>query len=120
MNDMKYDFLRSEYDKRKGTFELVKKKLHKDFLELKKTSAKDTKLRIAYIDARIKDLHSIIAKAYFKKIKAKEIFEKIDDIVGVRLVVNNICDIEILLEQIKKNKNIEIIKIDKHKDEKGY
>ncbi len=81
---------------------------------------KKATLRIAYIDTRIKSLSSVINKAITNDIKPDEIFTNIADIAGLRIVVNNLRDINPLIKEIKKDGRLEIIEKERHSGQKPY
>ena len=67
---------------------------------------------VVRIDGRVKSLESIEEKVYRKGILSSQIFEKFDDIAGVRVVCEYIKDVYNLLEYIKENPLIKILEID--------
>ena len=64
------------------------------------------------IDGRTKDIGSIEEKVYRKAILSSQVFEKFDDIAGVRVVCEYISDVYFLLDYIKENPLIHIVEID--------
>ena len=70
------------------------------------------KCKVIDIDGRIKSVDSIEEKVYRKGILSSQIFEKFDDIAGVRVVCEYISDVYYLLGYIKENPLIRIIEID--------
>lgn len=79
--------------------------------------------RIIDIGGRTKNIDSIEEKVYRKGILSSQIFEKFDDIAGVRVVCEYISDVYYLLEYIKENPLIRIIEIDdkiKKPTQEGY
>lgn len=68
--------------------------------------------RVIDIDGRIKSVDSIEEKVYRKGILSSQIFERFDDIAGVRVVCEYISDVYYLLEYIKENPLIRVIEID--------
>lgn len=67
---------------------------------------------IINIDGRTKDIDSIEEKVYRKSILSSQVFEKFDDIAGVRVVCEYISDVYFLLGYIKENPLIHIVEID--------
>lgn len=79
--------------------------------------------RVIDIDGRIKSIDSIEEKVYRKGILSNQIFERFDDIAGVRVVCEYISDVYYLLEYIKDNPLIRVIEIDDKIDkptQEGY
>lgn len=68
--------------------------------EIKKHHARDARLRIAYIDGRVKELPSIVRKAIENNVLAKDVFGTFTDILGIRVVVNNRSDVRILIKEL--------------------
>jgi len=82
--------------------------------DIRKDFAADKLFRVSVIPQRIKSLDSLKVKAYEKSISiSSEIFEKILDIAGLRIVVNNLCDIPRLIEKIKLSSKL-------HYDDSSY
>ncbi len=71
-----------------------------------------TQCCIIDISGRTKDIDSIEEKVYRKAILSSQVFEKFDDIAGVRVVCEYISDVYFLLDYIKENPLIHIIEID--------
>ena len=70
-----------------------------------------TKEPINYIKTRLKGLSSILEKLYRKNINISiENIEKLNDIVGGRVVCNFLDDVYDVIECIKKNENLRVIK----------
>jgi len=115
-----YRSLPKEYAKRKKTFEQALSDVERKIALIKRQHERQTRLRIAYIDGRIKSIHSLIRKAVTNKIPAEKVFESIEDIIGVRVVVNNLKDIEPLIEEIKKIPEFSGFTNKVHTDEAGY
>ena len=68
--------------------------------------------RIINIDGRVKSIDSIEEKIYRKGMLSGEVFERFDDLAGVRVVCEYISDVYYLLEYIKENPLIRVIEID--------
>jgi putative GTP pyrophosphokinase len=115
-----YGAFRKKYDKNRPTYEAILKDILEKLGEIKKKADKSAMLRISHIKGRIKTPHSIIRKAVDRKIPASKIYNSIDDIIGVRVVVNNTIDIKAVIEELKKIPNLAILQTKKHKDPKGY
>lgn len=64
------------------------------------------------IDGRTKNIDSIEEKVYRKEILSSQVFERFDDIAGVRVVCEYISDVYYLLDYIKENPLINIVEID--------
>lgn len=67
---------------------------------------------IINIDGRVKEIGSIEEKIYRKAILSSQVFDKFDDIAGVRVVCEYISDVYFLLDYIKENPLIQIVEID--------
>lgn len=68
--------------------------------------------KIIEVIGRTKDIESIEEKVYRKQICSSKIFERFDDIAGVRVVCEYISDVYKLLEYIKDNPLMKIIQIE--------
>lgn len=106
--------LRKSYNKRIAIFRQALSEARMIIEEIKVKHQKRATLRIAYIDARIKSLSSVINKAMTKDLESEEIFTKIADIAGLRIVVNNLMDVNPLIKEIKKDGRLKILENEKH------
>ena len=111
---------KKKYDENRPTYEAILKDILEKLGEIKNKTDKAAELRISHIEGRIKAPHSIIRKAVDRKISASKIFSSISDIIGVRIVVNNTSDIAVVIEQLSRIPNLNILETKKHKDLKGY
>lgn len=68
--------------------------------------------KIIEISSRVKTLNSIEEKVYRKSISQFEIFEKFDDIAGVRCTCEFLSDVYDVLEYIKQNPLIKVLFIE--------
>ena len=57
---------------------------------------------IERVEGRVKDVASIFDKAKRKGIPIDQVFDKMEDIAGVRIVTRFVADIKIIIEQLKK------------------
>ncbi len=73
----------------------------------------DGLFRVVRVEKRRKSLDSLKRKAYEKSIPIDQIFEKITDMGGIRIVVNNLSDVHKLVEKIKASSKL-------HFDESSY
>jgi putative GTP pyrophosphokinase len=72
--------------------------------DIVKDFAADKLFRVDRVTSRLKTLNSLKWKAYEKGLSPnEEVFEKIMDISGARVVVNNITDISKVIEKIKES-----------------
>ncbi len=94
--------LTKKYKNKKPLFQKALSDLTQKIGEIKRSHEGGARLRIAYIDGRIKSLHSIIRKAVNRKLPASNLFDNIGDIVGVRIVVNNLKDVSQLIKEIER------------------
>lgn len=115
-----FNVFRKAYVERKPFYEKALLQIMQDLKEIKRRHAKEAKLRIAYIDGRIKDAGSTIRKAYKKGIPAEKVFDEIEDILGIRVVLNNLKDVQALVEEIQSLADISVLEQEEHKDEQGY
>ena len=112
--------LKKSYNKRISLYRKALSNTQIIVEEIKIKHQKKATLRIAYIDARIKSLSSVINKAVTNDIKADDIFGKIADIAGMRIVVNNLTDINPLIKEIKKDGRLKILEKERHSGQKPY
>jgi len=69
---------------------------------------------IERVEGRVKDVASIFDKARRKNIPIDQVFNKMEDIAGVRIVTRFIADIQIIIEQLKKRASHDLdIKIER-------
>lgn len=115
-----YGLLKKEYTRRKKTCDQVLSNAEEKLALIKRQHERQARLRIAYIDGRVKSIHSLIRKAVANKIPAEKVFESIEDVVGIRIVVNNLKDIDSLIEEIRKIPEFSQITRKEHTDEAGY
>ena len=97
-----YNFFRQTYSRRKKFYDGALSQVLKRLGEIRRQHQRDTKLRIAAINGRVKSRHSLIRKAVVRGISASNVFDSIDDIVGLRIVVNNLRDVEPLIEEVSE------------------
>jgi putative GTP pyrophosphokinase len=109
-----YGVFRKAYNERKPIYEKVVTEALKAIAEIKHKHQKKATLRIAYIDGRVKSPTSIIKKACEKDIPVKDVFDKMDDIAGLRVVVNNIKDVEPLIEELKTHPKFRVVEREEH------
>lgn len=116
----KYNPLSKKYDKKYRPWREALRQVKRKARELKKQHEKDARLRIAYVDGRIKPLPSIIRKSLEENIPASKVFHELHDIVGVRIVVNNLRDVSVLKNEIKGWPEFKLENENKHTKQKGY
>ena len=80
---------------------------------------------IERVEGRVKDVASIFDKAQRKGIPIDEVFDRMEDIAGVRVITRFVADIQIVLEQLRKRADHDLdIKVERDyiKDRKpsGY
>jgi len=119
-NFFEYGVFRKAYNERKPIYEKVVTEALKAIAEIKHKHQKKATLRIAYIDGRVKTPTSIIKKACEKDISVKDVFDKMDDIVGLRVIVNNLKDIEPLIEELKTHPKFRIVEREEHTGTEPY
>jgi putative GTP pyrophosphokinase len=109
-----YGVFRKAYNERKPIYEKAVTEALKAIAEIKHKHQKKATLRIAYIDGRVKTPTSIIKKACERDISVKDVFDKMDDIVGLRVIVNNLKDIEPLIGELKTHPKFQIVEREEH------
>lgn len=119
-NSFEYGVFRKTYNQRKPVYERAVAEALKSIAEIKHKHQKKATLRIAYIDGRVKKPASIIRKACEKGISVKDLFDKMDDIVGIRVTVNNLKDIGPLIEEIKAHPKFRIVELEEHTGTEPY
>jgi putative GTP pyrophosphokinase len=115
-----YSILPKQYKNRKKMYETVLRELKEKIAIIQSSHKRDAKLRIAYVDARLKSLPSLIRKAVRNRIPAEKVFDSIYDIVGIRIVINNLRDLESLIDEIQKLPGLNILSREEHADPAGY
>jgi len=111
---------RRAYAEREQLYKKALSEIKKELEEIKRRLSREARLRIAYIDGRIKKVHSIIRKACDKGIPAQNVFDEIPDILGIRIVVNNLRDIEPLTAEMQAVPGLSLLESEEHSDEIGY
>ncbi len=108
---MKLDEL---YYEKKELYERAIRAVEECLEDIVKDFAGDKLFRVDRISKRLKKLNSVKWKAYAESIPfTEEVFIRITDIAGVRVVVNNLQDIQKVIEKIKESGKI-------HYDESSY
>lgn len=115
-----YSLFRKTYSKNKRLYDIVLRAIRERFAKIQKRQSTESKIRIVRIEGRIKSRHSIIRKAIERGISVENIFDSICDIIGIRVVVNNLKDIEPLKVEIENIPEFSIKKVKEHPDEAGY
>ena len=98
------DFSRLEklYRKRLPVYRRAKDRVTTCIREMVEDFAEDRLFRVASLEARIKEFDSLKQKVVDRQIEDEEqALENIKDIVGVRIVTNNISDVRRIFEGIK-------------------
>ena len=102
------------YYERKELYERAIREVEECIEDIVKDFAGDKLFRVDRISNRLKRLNSVKWKAYTESIPfTEDVFDKITDIAGVRVVVNNLQDIQKVTDKIKESKKI-------HYDETSY
>lgn len=108
---MKLDEL---YYEKKELYERAIRAVEECIEDIVKDFAGDKLFRVDRIGKRLKELNGVKWKAYTESIPfTEEVFVRITDIAGVRVVVNNLQDIQKVIEKIKESGKI-------HYDESSY
>lgn len=102
------------YYERKALYERAIRAVEECIKDIVKDFAGDKLFRVDRTSNRLKKLNSVKWKAYTESIPfTEEVFVRITDIAGVRVVVNNLQDIQKLIDKIKESEKI-------HYDESSY
>ena len=107
--EQEFGAIRKEYRKRLPLFEKALEEAKRSLREIKQENEKRATLRIAYIDGRVKELPSIIRKACERDLSAQQVWAEVSDIIGVRVVVNNLCDIETFIGELKQSRGFTVL-----------
>lgn len=96
------------YYERKEVYKWAIRHVEECISDIVKDFAADKLFRVDRVTARLKTLNSLKWKAYEKGLSPnEEAFDRITDIAGVRVVVNNITDISKVIEKIKESDKLE-------------
>lgn len=112
--------IRKEYSKRRALLVEALNEAKKAIAEIRQKHRKRATLRIAYIDGRVKELSSIIRKACDRSLAAGKVWDELGDILGLRIVVNNLCDVEPLVGELATHPAFEVAGRDKKDELGGY
>ncbi len=69
--------------------------------EVKKAHEQAGLLRICHFSGRVKSLYSVVRKAMSKNLPAERVLTDLEDVVGLRVVVANQKDIDLLVEELQ-------------------
>lgn len=116
----RYNALARLYDQRRRVYKNAMAEVQRAVAEIKKKYQKGAILRIAHVDGRVKTLHSIVRKGITKGIDAKELLDVLTDIVGIRVVVSNLKDAELLIAELSNHPRLAIKATETHSDDGGY
>jgi len=109
-----YGIVKRAYNERLSLFEKALAEAKKAVAAIRLKHLRKATLRIAYIAGRVKSLPSLIKKACDRGISATEVFDRIHDVVGLRVVVNNATDVAPLIEELRANPRFKIEEIEDH------
>ena len=115
-----YGAFRKAYRERKPIYEKAVKEAKKSIAEIKRRHQRKATLRIAYVDGRVKSDFSIIKKAIDRGIRVEDVFDKIDDIVGLRVVVNNLKDVDPFINELEAHPRFTMLERNEQPGEKPY
>jgi ppGpp synthetase/RelA/SpoT-type nucleotidyltranferase len=112
--------LEKVYEQRKPILERASARLKSHVIEIHKKYEGSANLRIIYVDGRIKSIGSLINKALTRGVEASQVFETIFDIVGVRIVVNTVSDVDRLIKELEKIPGLIHKQTEQHEASDGY
>ena len=115
-----FGILRKTFASRKRLYDDALSALLEKIAKIKTKTERSSRLRIAYLNGRVKSVHSIIRKAIQNKIPAGKALTTIEDIVGIRLIVHNLNDIEPLFTELRKVDGLTIERKKRHAASRGY
>ena len=96
------------YYGKKEIYERAIRQVEECINDIVKDFASDKLFRVDRVGKRLKKLKSIKLKAYKESIPLDErVFDNLTDIAGVRIVVNNLSDIEMVVEKIKESTKLD-------------
>lgn len=96
------------YYERKEVYQRAIRHVEECINDIVKDFASDKLFRVDRVTSRLKTVNSLKWKAYEKELRPnEEAFDRIKDISGVRVVVNNITDIGKVIEKIKESDKLE-------------
>ena len=104
---------------------IYRRAMDKVLLELSnfKTDTEENSHKIVEVGGRVKEIDSIAEKVYRKDISQHEVFEKFDDIAGVRCTCEYLDDVYDVLSYIVENPMFNVLSIDdkiKSSSAQGY
>lgn len=117
-----YNAFYSQYEKLKPCLENARVQLEKHIKMIQqKNKSSAGAPRIEYVTGRTKEDYSILRKAWEEHIRPTDAFTKFSDLVGIRIVVNNLCDVQPMVALIRQlPDDFQFIKEDPRKDDGGY
>jgi putative GTP pyrophosphokinase len=114
-----------EYQFRKPTYDRACVDLEQELKRLIEDLGKQGLFRARLAIARVKEAGKVREKANRYKIPLHNVFDRLDDLVGVRIVCNNLEDIDKVIEAVTKSSQWKLIRVDgpekvNHGTTKGY
>jgi ppGpp synthetase/RelA/SpoT-type nucleotidyltranferase len=103
--EKEYQSRRDLYDRARADLEQILKRLIEDL-------AKQELFRAALTNVRVKDCVKIREKAERHSIPLDRVLDQLDDLVGGRIVCNNLEDIEKIIEVVKRGSQWKVISVD--------
>jgi putative GTP pyrophosphokinase len=101
-----------EYQARKRTYDEWCKDLKTKLDRLLKDLEKDLHFRAEVVGARVKEARRIRENAERDGIALETALDTMEDIVGARIVCNNLEDIEKVIQTVSKHPEIKVLKVD--------
>jgi putative GTP pyrophosphokinase len=107
----RWDF-EKEYQARRATYDRARVDLEGKLQRLIEDLEKDGLFRASVAKSRVKEADSIRKKSERDHIPLDEALDVLKDIVGVRIVCNNLEDVDKVVETIRKHPDINVLEID--------
>ena len=101
-----------EYRSRRSSYDRVRDDLRVALERLLDDLRTEALFRAKVVGARVKEPDSVRRKAETKGIPADQALDALDDLVGVRIVCNNLGDVNAVVDAIQEHANIKVLDVD--------
>jgi putative GTP pyrophosphokinase len=108
---VEWDF-EKEYQARKRTYDRLCEDLKTKLDRLLKDLEKEIHFRAEVAGARVKEARRIRENAARDHVPLEKVLDTMEDIVGARIVCNNLEDIEKVIQAVSKHPEIKVLKVD--------